>query len=171
MLCLCDYECAHKPTVSKPEHYKLCKCGIFYYDSAKEICAVCGKSVTYIIIRIHKIRYPLPNETENTYTRPETFSISKKYGISRSRIFHKFQDGQKERERVGKSQRAHSESIKIMCGKGWGDIINGQLNGMSPVTYEVRFFRFRCEVLHLFSSKEEIAINISEYCYCATVSP
>lgn len=44
----------------KPEHYKLCKCGIFYYDSAEENSAVCGnfeESVTYIKL---DILYPKP---------------------------------------------------------------------------------------------------------------
>lgn len=45
-------------------------------------------------------------------------------------------------------------------GEGWEAIINGQLNGMSPVTYEVRLFGCSVWGFTFVFIKEEIAINI-----------
>lgn len=132
------------------EHYKLCKCGILYYESAKEICVVCGKSVIYIYRTLD-----IWNQSEkHSHALRKRIFISHKYEISCARYYSG------EYSLIFESEHTNQTNKKFRMGEGWEAIINGQLNGMSPVTYEVRLFGCSVWGFTFVFIKEEIAINI-----------
>lgn len=129
---------------------------INYANAVYYIMSQQKKSVSFVV----KVSYiyrtlDIWNQSEkHSHALRKRIFISHKYEISCARYYSG------EYSLIFESEHTNQTNKKFRMGEGWEAIINGQLNGMSPVTYEVRLFGCSVWGFTFVFIKEEIAINI-----------